>query len=165
VLNATQGAVLGMLYDAPKTGWELVREADAGLARFWNVTQSHVYRELGTLESRKLVKAGQPGARDRRPFTITAAGKKAFKEWLAQAPGNEQLRFPLLVTLWFGKHLDDTTLREFAAKTRVEHEQRLALYDDMTTGDPHVDPHINAVLSFGRHYERAVLAWLDELPF
>jgi DNA-binding PadR family transcriptional regulator len=161
VLNATQGAVLGMLYDEPKTGWELVREADAGLARFWNVTQSHVYRELSALESRKLVKAGPPGTRERRPFSITAAGKKAFKEWLAQAPGNEQLRFPLLVTLWFGKHLDDATLHEFATKTRGEHEARLALYEDMATGDPHVD----AVVAFGRHYERAVLAWLDELPF
>jgi DNA-binding PadR family transcriptional regulator len=150
-----------MLYDAPKTGWELVREANTGLARFWNVTQSHVYRELGALETRRLVKAGPPGARDRRPFTITAAGKKAFKAWLAQAPGSEQLRFPLLVTLWFGKHLDDATLREFAAKARGEHEERLALYKGMTTGDPHVD----AVVSFGRHYERAVLAWLDELPF
>jgi hypothetical protein len=27
------------------------------------------------------------------------------------------------------------------------------------------DPHVAAVVSFGVHYERAVLEWLAELPF
>jgi DNA-binding PadR family transcriptional regulator len=160
-LNATQGSLLGLLHDAPKTGWELVQEAKAGLARFWNVTQSHVYRELGVLEARKLIKAGPAGPRDRRPFTITAAGKRAFHAWLNEEPGPEQLRFPLLVTLWFGHHLDDTTLATLAEKTRAEHARRLADYLRMDTDDPHVA----AVVSFGVHYERAVLEWLDDLPF
>jgi DNA-binding PadR family transcriptional regulator len=160
-LNATQGSLLGMLHDGPKTGWELLQEARAGLARFWNVTQSHVYRELATLEKRKLVKAGPPGPRDRRPLSITAAGRRAFKAWLAEAPGDEQIRFPLLVTLWFGRHLDDATLATFVAKTRREHEQRLAEYDEIHTDDVHTA----AVVSFGVHYERAVLEWLDALPF
>jgi DNA-binding PadR family transcriptional regulator len=160
-LNATQGALLGLLQDGPKSGWELVQEAKAGLARFWNVTQSHVYRELGVLESRKLIRAGPAGPRERRPFTITAAGKRAFRTWINEEPGAEQLRFPLLVTLWFGRHLDDATLATFAAKARSEHAERLAHYLRMHTDDPHVA----AVVSFGVHYEHAVLAWLDELPF
>jgi len=158
-LNATQGSLLGLLYDTPKTGWELLREAQAGLARFWNVTQSHVYRELSALEARRLIKAGRPGPRDRRPFAITAAGKRAFQAWLEQPPGDEQLRFPLLVTLWFGRHLDAATRREFVALARAEHEDRLALYKQMQTDDPN----IGAVVSFGIHYEQAVLAWLREL--
>jgi DNA-binding PadR family transcriptional regulator len=160
-LNATQGSLLGFLHDGPRTGWELVQEAKAGLARFWNVTQSHVYRELGVLEQRKLIKAGPPGPRDRRPFTISAAGKRAFQVWINEQPGPEQLRFPFLVTLWFGRHLDAETLATMAAKTRVEHNERLASYLRMEADDPHVA----AVVSFGVHYERAVLEWLDELPF
>ena len=160
-LNATQGSLLGMLADGPKTGWELLQEARAGLARFWNVTQSHVYRELAALEKRKLVKAGPPGPRDRRPLSITAAGRREFRRWLAETPGAEQIRFPLLVTLWFGRHLDDATLATFVAKARTEHEQRLAQYDEIETDDVHAA----AVVSFGVHYERAVLEWLDTLPF
>jgi DNA-binding PadR family transcriptional regulator len=158
-LNATQGALLGMLHDGPRTGWELLEEARTGLARFWNMTQSHVYRELAALEQRRLIRAGAPGPRDRRPFSITAAGRRAFARWIAEEPGAEQIRFPLLVTLWFGRHIDGATLAEFVAKARTEHEDRLADYRRVSTDDPHVA----AVVSFGVHYERAVLRWLDEL--
>ncbi len=158
-LNPTQGSLLGMLHDGPRTGWELLQEARGGLARFWNVTQSHVYRELATLEQRKLIRPGKPGPRDRRPFTITAAGRRAFAAWINEEPGAEQIRFPLLVTLWFGRHLDDATLAGFVAKARTEHEHRLAQYRAVDTDDPHVA----AVVSFGVHYERAVLRWLDDL--
>jgi DNA-binding PadR family transcriptional regulator len=158
-LNATQGSVLGLLYGGPKTGWDLVQEVKGGLARFWNVTQSHVYRELTALEARKLVRPGRPGPRDRRPFTITAAGKRAFTRWIAEPPGPEQIRFPLLVTLWFGRHVDHETMADFVAAARADHGARLALYEQMTTDDPHV----GAVVSFGVHYERAVLDWLAEI--
>ena len=109
-LNATQGSLLGFLHDGPRTGWDLLQEVEGGLSRFWNITSSHVYRELRALEARRLIRAGAPGARDRRPYTLTAAGRREFRAWLAQAPGPEQIRFPLLVTLWFGRHLDDDTL-------------------------------------------------------
>jgi DNA-binding PadR family transcriptional regulator len=158
-LNATQGALLGMLHDGPRTGWELLQEARAGLARFWNVTPSHVYRELAALEQRTLIRPGKLGPRDRRPFSITASGRRAFARWIAEEPGPEQIRFPLLVTLWFGGHLDDATLTSFVDKARAEHEERLAQYRQIDTDDPHV----GAVVSFGVHYERAVLRWLDSL--
>ena len=72
-LNATQGSLLGFLLDQPHTGWELLQVVEQGLSRFWNVTPSHVYRELRALEERGLVRAGEPGPRERRPFTITTA--------------------------------------------------------------------------------------------
>ena len=118
-LNATQGSLLGFLFDQPRTGWELLQEVERGLSRFWNVTPSHVYRELRTLEERALVRAGEPGVRDRRPFTITAAGRRAFEEWIRHDPGPEQIRMPLLVKLWFGQHLDADTLRGFLEASRA----------------------------------------------
>jgi DNA-binding PadR family transcriptional regulator len=160
-VNPTQGSLLGLLHDGPKTGWDLIQEAKYGLGKFWNMTQSHVYRELSALEKRKLIRGGEPGPRDRRAFTITAAGRRAFRDWLTDTPGDEQLRFPLLVTLWFGRHLDDDTLAMFVEKTRAEHEARLQLYEALPTDEKYS----NSVLSFGKHYERAVLAWLDELSF
>jgi DNA-binding PadR family transcriptional regulator len=158
-LNPTQGSLLGLLHDGPKTGWDLLQEVKAGLARFWNVTPSHIYRELNTLEQRKLIRAGKPGAREKRPFTITAAGRRAFTTWISEPPGPEQIRYPMLVRLWFGRLIDDDTLVSFIESERAEHAQRLALYEDMHATDPHVD----AVVRFGVHYERAVLEWLEEL--
>jgi DNA-binding PadR family transcriptional regulator len=159
-LNATQGSLLGFLYDGPKTGWDLLQEVEHGLARFWNITPSHVYRELRTLEAGGLIKAGKPGARDRRPFTITAAGRRAFAKWIAQAPGAEQIRFPLLVTLWFGRHLPPDTLAGFLESSRKEHEARLALYRDVERAM--ADDERVTVVRFGIAYEQAVVAWLAE---
>jgi DNA-binding PadR family transcriptional regulator len=158
-LNATQGSLLGFLGDGPATGWGLLQKVEGGLSRFWNVTPSHLYRELRALEQRKLVKAGSPGVRERRPFTITAAGRKAFRAWIAQPPGPEQIRFPLLVTLWFGGHLDGETLSRFLSLSRQDHEERLRLYESVSASDHHV----GAVVAFGIAYERAVLEWLDSL--
>jgi DNA-binding PadR family transcriptional regulator len=158
-LNPTQGSLLGLLCDGPATGWELLEKVEGGLSRFWNVTPSHVYRELRTLEERKLVKAGSPGVRERRPFTVTAAGRRAFRAWIAQPPGPEQIRFPLLVTLWFGRHLEPETVSRFLTRSRQDHEERLRLYERISAPDSHV----GAVVAFGVAYERAVLEWLDGL--
>ena len=157
-LNATQGSLLGFLHDGPKTGWELLQEVERGLQRFWNVTSSHVYRELRTLEQRGLVAAGDPGPRDRRPFAITKQGRAAFREWIAQPPASEQIRFPLLVTLWFGKHLDDATLRDFLEANEKEHRDRLGLYRDTIAHTD--DEYVASVVQFGIEYEKAVLRWL-----
>jgi len=164
-LNATQGALLGFLHDAPKTGWDLLQEAARGLARFWNVTPSHVYRELKTLEDRGLVVAGERGARDRRPYRITKRGLAAFAEWIAQEPGPEQIRIPLLVSLWFAHHLDDATLAGFLATHKVVHEQRLTEYRTVSDALGDDDPHLRAVVGFGIAYEEAFLGWLAALPF
>jgi DNA-binding PadR family transcriptional regulator len=165
VLNATQGSLLGFLQEGPKTGWDLLQEAAHGLARFWNVTASHLYRELKVLEERGLIEAGERGPRDRRPYAITAAGGAAFAEWIAQEPGPEQIRIPLLVSLWFAKHIDDATLARFIASHRGVHEQRLAEYREVARASTGRDPHVDAVVQFGISYEEAFLDWLAALPF
>jgi DNA-binding PadR family transcriptional regulator len=158
-LNATQGSLLGFLSDQPHTGWELLQVVEQGLSRFWNVTPSHVYRELRALEERGLVRAGARGPRERRPFTITAAGRRAFQDWIRTEPGPEQIRMPLLVKLWFGQHLDPQTLTEFLEASRADHEQRLRLYERLAAPDAGTA----AVVAFGVAYETAVLGWLDDL--
>jgi DNA-binding PadR family transcriptional regulator len=163
VLNPTQGSLLGFLADGPATGWDLLQRVAAGLQRFWNVTPSHVYRELKVLDAAGYVEAGAPGPRDRRPYAITDAGRAAFREWIEHEPGPEQIRMPLLVTLWFGKHLDDAVLDGFLVTQHTEHEARLALYLDL---EAHVDPgdrHVRAVIDFGIAYERACCEWLTNL--
>ncbi len=160
-LNATQGSLLGFLHDGPKTGWDLLQEVEGGLDRFWSITSSHVYRELRTLEDRGLVKAGATGSRDRRPFTITAAGRRAFRRWITKPPGPEQIRFPLLVSLWFARHIDPETLGGFLQSSREDHEHRLALYEDIEHSMVPDDDRAS-VVRFGIAYEQSILDWLDD---
>jgi len=91
-LNPTAASLLGYLDLGPMTGWDLDRFVQASIGNFWNVTRSQIYRELRTLTERGYVKAGTTGPRDRVPYAITNAGRKAFKHWIAQPPPPDVIR-------------------------------------------------------------------------
>jgi DNA-binding PadR family transcriptional regulator len=164
-LNATAASLLGFLHDGPMTGWELVALAEQRIGDFWILTQSQVYRELATMSAAGLVEAGPPGPRDRKPYTISAAGRAAFADWLNREPGRDQVRIPLLLTLAFADHLPPGRLTELVAARRAEHAERLARYEaarEALRGT--ADRTRRLTLEYGLRHERAVLDWFDALP-
>jgi DNA-binding PadR family transcriptional regulator len=164
-LNATAASLLGFLHDGPLTGWELVETSDARIGSFWSLTRSQVYRELAAMARSGLVEAGEEGPRHRRPFSLTPAGRAAFRRWAETMPGPEQIRYPLLLALSFGAHVPPEALAGFVAAHRAEHRQRLDAYCDALPGvRARGDAHAAAVLDFGIRYERAVLGWFETLP-
>ncbi|MDI2130736.1 PadR family transcriptional regulator [Yinghuangia seranimata] len=162
-LNPTAASLLGFLHGGEASGYELVETADLVIGDFWSLTRSQVYRELAALEGRGLVEAGPTGARSRRPYTLTNAGRAAFAAWVAQPPGPETIRYPLLLSIGFGSWIDPGALLGFVAEHRVAHAERLAKYEEMLA-EPDMDKYQRATLTFGVHYESAVLAWIDSLP-
>ena len=166
-LNATAAALLGLLHDGPMTGWELIRCAQERIGEFWSLTQSQVYRELSAMAERGLVDVGPPGPRDRKPYALTDAGRAAFAGWVAQPPGPDQVRIPLLLTIAFADHLPAGRLAEIVAGQRRVHAERLARYREhrqAMAADPSAAPARRATLEFGLRHEEAVLAWFDALP-
>jgi len=164
-LNATAAALLGFLHAGEQSGYELATVAAQAIGDFWTVTRSQVYRELTALAERGLVVERARGARSRRPYEITPAGRAAFAEWISRPPGTEQIRYPLLLTMSFGEWLGPERLLALVADHRRLHEDRLAGY--LAAADEHaagLGPYHLATLTFGIHYERAVLAWMDDLP-
>lgn len=160
-MNATAASLLGFLHERPMSGWDLTATAELLIGDFWSITRSQVYRELAAMAEAGLVEAGSPEARDRRPYTITEAGRAAFRAWLAEPPGFEQIRYPLLLTLVFERHLPDDELRAFVATHRAAHEGRLERYREQLAA---LDGDAAIVLDFGIRYEEAVLGWFDALP-
>src|SRR2546430_4210247 len=112
-LNPTAASLLGFLHEGPMTGWELAQAVERSIGNFWNVTRSQVYRELRKLQGWGLVEAGKVGPRDRLPYEISDAGRKAFAEWIARPPGDEIIRFPLLLTVFFGAHIEPARLDRY----------------------------------------------------
>ena len=164
-MNATAGSLLGFLHERPMSGWDLFTTAQALIGDFWTVTRSQVYRELAAMEAAGLVAPGPPGPRERRPYEITDAGRVAFDEWLHRPPGSEQIRYPLLLTIAFGRHLPVGRLAEFVAEHRTLHQQRLEGYRTLRTeAGENFDAFGAATLEFGIRYETAVLDWFDHLP-
>lgn len=164
-LNATAASLLGLLHEGPMTGWDLVAVAQDRIGNFWTLTQSQVYRELAKMTDRGLVTVGAPGPRDRKPYTITEAGRQAFTGWLDATPAAAQIRFPLLLTMSFAEHLPPGRLLEIIAAERAAHAERLASYreyEKLLRDEPASTRLVT--LRFGIRHEQAALDWFDELP-
>lgn len=165
--NSTAASLLGFLHEGPMTGWDLAATAQRVIGNFWSLTPSQVYRELAAMNAAGLVRAGKRGPRDRQPYTLTRAGKAAFQQWLDQQPGPENIRFPLLLTIEFGRHLEPRRLAEFVHRHRAAHARKLAEYEQLhraAVGSGHPDPYAMATLEFGIAHERATLEWFEQLP-
>lgn len=166
-LNATAAALLGFLHERPMSGWDLMVFAQQRIGEFWSLTQSQVYRELTAMARSGLVRAGEPGRRERRPYEITDAGRSAFAEWLAGDPGPDQVRIPLLLTIAFAEHLPAEQLADVLASQRRLHEDRLAGYRaarEQLGGVPGDNRARLATLEYGLRHEQAALDWFDALP-
>jgi DNA-binding PadR family transcriptional regulator len=167
VPNATAASLLGFLHDGPMAGWDLVATAQRRIGDFWSLTQSQVYRELGAMAQAGLVEAGDRQRRDRRPYRLTPAGRQAFADWLDQEVAQETIRFPLLLIVMFGEHVQPGRLAEVIAQHRQIHAARLTRYEELLAAGPHAgasDSYAAATLDFGARYERMVLQWFDTLP-
>jgi DNA-binding PadR family transcriptional regulator len=165
-LNATAGALLGLLRDGPRSGYDLVAAADEMVGGFWTLTRSQVYRELAALADRGLVEKGPAGPRDRQPFQLTTAGREAFREWVNTNPEPENLRIPLLLRLTFADAIDPGRLRSMLSDHHAVHRGRLETYRSMDRelAAAGVPPEQRVTLAFGIGYETAVLRWFSQLP-
>lgn len=161
-INATAASLLGFLVESPMTGWELSAAVEGSIANFWNVTRSQVYRELRTLAEIGYVKAGEAGPRDRRPYSITDAGRRAFGDWIVRDPGSPIVRLPLLLTVFFGRHLPPERLAEIFDRELEGGAGALEKFEAMQQ-EYGSDPFVRQVLQFGIDYQKALLAWLEGL--
>jgi len=164
-LNPTAASMLGILTRGPMSGWELYASFEDTIGHFWSLTRSQVYRELQTLAERGLIDIGTSGVRERRVCAITEAGRAAFAGWIVRMPGEEHIRFPLLLTTFFGDSVPRDVLREVCRAHRVAHAARLAGYEAQLAHARAQAPFPALALEFGIAYERTVLAWIDALPW
>lgn len=162
-LNATAATLLGFLHSGEASGYELAGVAEEFVGDFWTMTRSQIYRELASLASRGLVAAGDAGPRARVPYRLTEAGREAFAAWIAVPPGPEHIRYPLLLAIAFGTHLDRVRLLAYVDHHRGIHQTRLDAYQAKIHSQD-LDAYQRATVTFGIRYEQAVLSWMDDLP-
>jgi len=178
-LTSTAACVLGLLALGPPppasrdagdamTGWQVNETAKASLGRFWTITRSQIYLELSRLEEAGLVKStGSDGPRARRPYRVTEAGRSAFQAWLeawARAgPRPDQLRSPMLLTVFFGSFLDRGIVENLLVEYRLSHQRALESRLELLAGlSPEQAASLpGATLDRGIASLRMTLDWLD----
>src|SRR3954467_5172712 len=82
--NAVTPVILGLLSLGPRSGYDIKNVVDRSTRFFWAASYGQIYPELRRLEAEGLI-AGEDspnGARERRAYKLTAAGREALREWL-----------------------------------------------------------------------------------
>jgi DNA-binding PadR family transcriptional regulator len=105
-VTATEVAVLGLLVDGERSGYDLLRQADKSVGFFWTPAKTQLYAVL-----RKLVASGFATARhvrqsdrpDKTLYRITAAGEERLRDGLEQVQSTVN-KNPLELRIFFGGH-------------------------------------------------------------
>ena len=102
-------ALLGLLWDAPRHGYELHRTfaADQELGTICRLEQSQLYAFLKKLEHLGYLEGylePQEGRPPRRVFRLTEAGRQVLRRWLeTPVPRPREVRLQFLLKLYFAR--------------------------------------------------------------
>jgi DNA-binding PadR family transcriptional regulator len=125
-LTTTSHAVLGLLALRPWTTYELAKQVQRGLGWFWPRAERKLYDE-----PKHLVAAGyatateeRTGNRPRTVYAITAAGRKALRQWLGEPSAPPALEFEAMVRVFFADGGTLGQLRATLAQVEAEAEAR-----------------------------------------
>ncbi len=103
-VNKTCFAILGMLFDKSRTGYEIKKFMQESTAHFWQESDASIYPMLKKLEAEGKVESQttRKGKLERVRYTITQTGKKEFSIWMTKEVEPGTHRDELLLKLFFG---------------------------------------------------------------
>jgi PadR family transcriptional regulator AphA len=163
--TAVTWAVLGLIELAPRSGYEIKRTIDRTIRHFWAASYGQIYPELGRLEEQGWIegKDGSRGARSRRVFHITQAGRKALRDWLHGQETRIELRDESLLRLFFADALPVGEALGLLQARRAGYEwmlEQLRALDD-GTGEPD-PPFVDLVYRWGLDYCEWGIEWCEQ---
>lgn len=161
-LTPTSYIVLGLLDEAGEaTPYDLKQAVGFSLGDFWSLPHAQLYAEPERLAAAGLLsERRERGGRRRKHYKLTAAGRRALKEWLAEPTGKlAELRDPGLLKLFFGA--DPEAL---AAVQLPAHRRKLESYEQLVAQiEGHVPPGMVLALRAGIDHERQYVRFWSEL--
>ena len=168
--------LLGLVRE-PCSGYDLKTVFDRSLSYFWPADQSQIYRTLKRLTAKRLlrvqIQASDKGP-DRRVYSLTAAGRRQLRRWLASGPsfGDERFTYvaqlffmaeqrDLNVTLRFVKQARDAFQERLQTFRRIDREWRAdsATYPPIASDDGF---HMHLTLRMGLHRTESAMKWCNE---
>jgi PadR family transcriptional regulator AphA len=169
-LTPTSYALLGLLAVKPWTTYELAKQMDRVLNRFWPRARSKVLEEPKKLVAMGLATASNEtvGRRPRTVYEITTDGRELLAAWVKEPGAGPILEFEQLVKVFFSENgsREDLlrTLREVRAITyeRTLHNievSRSVL--DRRTPFPHRDAVNQLVGTFLMDFDDMVDRWAE----
>jgi DNA-binding PadR family transcriptional regulator len=168
--NKTVYAILGLLNHEPLTGYNIKKKL--GLIHyFWDAGFGQIYPTLRELETRELItqQTDTSGTRRERKFyAITGPGRKELAGWLAIPAVKENVRYEILLKLFFGglnspevniRNINEFRNRNQSSLDTLEQFER-ELKGIITTSPDHL--YYWLTVRFGIYVYEAYLKWAEE---
>ena len=167
----TANAILGLLALRKEwSTWDLTKQLRRNMRFFWPRAESQIYEEAKGLVAKGFAKSdrGYTGKRARTTYTITAAGKRALKAWLATPPSPTTLECEPLLRVFFADFA--TPAQRHLALEQLRADAHAILDVGRVVGPEYLDGtapfqdqlHTRAlVLDFLSHHARMLLEWAD----
>jgi DNA-binding PadR family transcriptional regulator len=129
--NKTRYAILGMLFDKARSGYDIKKFMEDSTGHFWQETDASIYPMLKKLEAEGTVKskATLRGKRERTVYRISPAGKAEFTRWMAKEVEPSPYRKELLLKLFFGAFVPRNTIIKHLEAQQKKIGQMLKQYD------------------------------------
>jgi PadR family transcriptional regulator AphA len=160
-LSPTAYVILGMLAWRPMSGYDIKATVDHSTRFFWATSYGQIYPELRRLADAGLVEgeATAGSGRRRTGYSLTAVGREALEDWLAQEPHTFEQRDEGLLKLFFAAASPATAAGTLDAK-RAFHEGKLKqLREIEATGKP--EGFVHLVLRYGIDSSEWMAAWCE----
>ncbi len=165
-LTATEGALLGMLAQGERSGYELSRRVEGSIGYLWSPSRSQIYRVLPRLVDRGLARSReveQRGRPDKALYALTPAGRRALRAWLEEVEDEPADRTVYPLKIFFCDFATpQAALAQLAAYRRYL-ERLLARYREIEAhpaDERFTYPRL--VLAHGFARVTSTLAWIDE---
>jgi DNA-binding PadR family transcriptional regulator len=164
-VTATEVAVLGLLTDGERSGYDLLRTAEQSVGFFWTPAKTQLYAVLrrlvanGFATARLVRQADRP---DKTLYRITAAGEERLRAGLEQI-GSAVNKNPLELRIFFGAHrpLDAVVGDLEAVRDRArEHLDELDEIERTFDHDKHLFPYLT--LLRGKANALADASWAEQ---
>jgi len=143
VIMSLRHAILGIIAQKPSTGFDLLREFDAGQSVIWPAPQNEVYRVLRQLKEEGLAEIVARGARGSRTSGATPAGRAALAQWLT-APSDYTLRYEPVLKACFLDPASPHARLERARQDLAFFESQIALLSRPAARSPDAPDRENA---------------------
>jgi PadR family transcriptional regulator, regulatory protein AphA len=163
--TAVTPVVLGLLSLGPRSGYDIKRVVDRSTRFFWAASYGQIYPELKRLEAEGLVEGedAPKGARGRRIYKLTDAGRRALEDWLVGSETTIEYRDESLLRLFFGDALPREQALELLEGRKRGHEQYLEVLRAIAALPGGKDPDfVDLVLNWGIDFNEWGARWCEE---
>jgi len=164
-MNAVTPVILGLLSFGPRSGYEIKATVDRSTRFFWAASYGQIYPELSRLEREGLVESedASNGARRRRVYSLTDAGREALADWLLGRTVTIELRDESLLRLFFADALPREQALQLLEGRKRGHEAYLEVLRAIEALPGGRDPDfVDLVLHWGIDFNQWGVDWCEK---